>query len=148
MYSLMHTCLEKGSSAWVQFVSIGAAQVILQLLLVIGFNLLEGAEYGLVCMHTSRIWTGSCGGSACGVVCTCVCGVVCSCVCMVVCPCVCGVVCVCANMCAYKCKYTHATHLSHVQLSLSLLQFRGCLLSLVLHLHQEVILILSVGLQV
>ncbi len=71
----MHTCLEKGSSAWVQFVSIGAAQVLLQLLLVIGFNLLEGAEYGLVCMHTSRIWTGSCGGSACGVVCTCVCGV-------------------------------------------------------------------------
>ena len=45
----MHTCLEKGSSSWMQLVSIGAAQVLLQLLLVIGFNLLEGAEYRLVC---------------------------------------------------------------------------------------------------
>ena len=118
---LIHTCLKKGSSSWVQLVSIGAAQVLLQLPLVIGFNLLEGAEYGLVCTHTSRSWTDSCERKCmwCGVPMCAWCGVpmcvwcdVFMCVwcgvlmCVVVCPRVCGVVCVYANMWAYKCVCT------------------------------------------
>ena len=50
---------------------------------------------------------------------------------------------VCHGVCLYMCDI----HLSHVQLPLCLLQLRGLLLSLVLHLHQEVILVVYVGLQ-
>ena len=51
----------------------------------------------------------------------------------------------CAMVC--DCLYMCDIHLSHVQLLLCLLQLRGLLLSLVLHLHQEVILVVYVGLQ-
>ena len=53
-----------------------------------------------------------------------------------------------AHVChLYACTCMCDIHLSHVQLLLCLLQFRGRLLSLVFHLHQEVILVLSVGVQ-
>ena len=45
------------------------------------------------------------------------------------------------------CLYMCDVHLSRAQLSLCLLQLRGLLLSLVLHLHQEVILVVFVELQ-
>ena len=54
---------------------------------------------------------------------------------------------VCAHVCHGLCLYMCAIHLSHVQLPLCLLQLRGLLLSLVLHLHQEVTLVVFVELQ-
>ena len=52
----------------------------------------------------------------------------------------------CAHVCHGVCLYMCDIHLSRAQLPLCLLQLRGLLLSLVLHLHQEVILVVFVEL--
>ena len=103
--------------------------MLLQLLLVIGFNSLDGAKYASVCVCAHKQ---DCRFAD-----------------------VEGVnvadlfrhACMHVHVCHGVCLYMRDIHLSHVQLLLCLLQLRGLLLSLVLHLHQEVILVVYVGLQ-
>ena len=126
----MHTCLEKEFPLWVQLVSIGTLQMLLQLLLVVGFNSLDGVKYASVCVCVctqAGLWVCRCGRCACG-----------------------KYISACMHACAHVgCHHLYMCdiHLSHVQLPLCLLQLRGLLLSLVLHLHQEVILVVFVELQ-
>ena len=105
--------------------------MLLQLLLIVGFNSLDGAKYGLVCVCAHKqdcrfadlegVHAASISLHACmrvhmyAMVCDCL----------------------------YMCDI----HLSHAQLPLCLLQLRGLLLSMVLHLHQDVILVAFVELQ-
>ena len=66
MWSWMHTCLENGFSSWVQLVSIGTAQMFLQLFLVISFNSLEMTSMNQCMPWAGRGWA-HVGECACGV---------------------------------------------------------------------------------